>query len=163
MIAVPNGVELSVDGDSVKAKGKLGQTSRVFPIKGLKIEKKDGGIELSCQQSGIVNTVSSVISSMIFGVSSGYSKKMTVIYSHFPISVEVKGKSVFVKNFLGEKKPREAKIAGDTKVQVKGQEVTITGVDKEHVGQTISNLKTATKISKRDSRVFQDGLYVVEE
>jgi len=38
----------------------------------------------------------------------------------------------------------------------------ITGPNKEDVGQTVSNIKTATKIRKRDSRVFQDGLYMVE-
>lgn len=163
MIVVPNGVEVLVEENSVRVKGKLGSVSKNFPVKGLKIEKKEEGIEVNSLNAAIVNTVSSVIASMVKGVSEGYAKKMVVVYSHFPISVEVKGKTVSIKNFLGEKKPREAAIAGDTKVQAKGSEVLITGIDKEHVNQTISNLKTATKIRNKDSRVFQDGLYVVEE
>ncbi|MBI5159446.1 50S ribosomal protein L6 [Candidatus Micrarchaeota archaeon] len=164
MIEVPNGVTVSVvDGNSVQVKGKLGSASRVFPAKGLKLEKKEAGIEVTAPTESIATTVTSVIKSLLKGVSEGYTKKMTVIYSHFPISVEVKGKVVLVKNFLGEKKPRESKIIGETKVQAKGAEITITGVDKEHVSQTIANMKTATRITKRDSRVFQDGVYVVEE
>lgn len=163
MIEVPDGVNVSVDGNSVQVKGKLGSTGRVFPAKGLKIEKKGNNVDVTAPTESIATTITSVIKSMMKGVSDGYSKKMTVIFSHFPISIEVKGKSVFVKNFLGEKKPREAKIVGDTKVQAKGAEITINGVDKEHVSQTIANMKTATKITKRDSRVFQDGVYVVEE
>ena len=77
--------------------------------------------------------------------------------------MEVKGKEMLIKNFLGEKQPRKAKIPGQTKVEVKGQEVTVTGLSKEDVGQTIANIRSATRIRNRDSRVFQDGFYIVEQ
>jgi large subunit ribosomal protein L6 len=67
-----------------------------------------------------------------------------------------------IKNFLGEKQPRKAKIVGQTKVEAKGQEMTVSGLSKEEVGQTIANLKSATRIRNRDSRVFQDGFYIIE-
>ncbi|MBI4399385.1 50S ribosomal protein L6, partial [Candidatus Micrarchaeota archaeon] len=82
---------------------------------------------------------------------------------HFPISIEIKDKKLVIKNFLGEKQPRSAKIVGTTKIEVKGQEVTISGTSKDDVGQTVANLVNATRISDRDSRVFQDGLYIIEE
>ena len=56
--------------------------------------------------------------------------------------------------------PRSSKIVGDAKVQVKGDEVIITGVNKEDVGQTMANLEQATKIRGKDPRVFQDGIYL---
>ena len=86
-----------------------------------------------------------------------------MLYSHFPIAVEIKGREILVKNFLGEKQPRKVKIMGTTKVESKGQEMTITGISKEDVGQTIANIKSATRIRNRDSRVFQDGFYVIEQ
>ena len=52
---------------------------------------------------------------------------------------------------------------GDAKVSVKGDEVTITGVNKEDVGQTMANLEQATKIRGKDPRVFQDGIYLVSK
>ena len=38
----------------------------------------------------------------------------------------------------------------------------VNGVDIEEVGQTIANIRQATRIRDRDSRVFQDGVYPVE-
>jgi len=73
--------------------------------------------------------------------------------------MEVRGSEVVIKNFLGEKSVRRAAIVRGAKVDVKGQEVTVHGPDKEAVGQTCSNLLNATKITKRDERVFQDGIY----
>ncbi|MEM3690235.1 MAG: 50S ribosomal protein L6, partial [Candidatus Micrarchaeia archaeon] len=63
---------------------------------------------------------------------------------------------------IGEKKPRVASIVGDTKVEVKGSEIFVSGVDKEAVGQTCANICSATCIRNKDSRVFQDGIYLVE-
>ena len=75
-------------------------------------------------------------------------------------NVKVEKDTVTIDNFLGERHPRTAKIVGSAKVVVKGDEVTITGVNKEHVGQTMANLEQATKIRGKDPRVFQDGIYL---
>ena len=42
-----------------------------------------------------------------------------------------------------------------------GDEVVVTGINKESVGQTAANIEQATRIKARDPRVFQDGIYVV--
>jgi large subunit ribosomal protein L6 len=89
---------------------------------------------------------------------------MKIVYAHFPMTVKVQGKTVTIDNFLGERSPRVAKIIGDdVKVQVKGDDVTITGINKEHVGQTMANIEQATKIKRRDPRIFQDGIYLVDK
>ena len=49
------------------------------------------------------------------------------------------------------------------KVTVNGDEVVVTGIDKEKVGNTAANIESATRIRKRDPRVFQDGIYIVEK
>ena len=167
MVAIPEGVTVQVSGKKVTAKGPKGTVEREFNVKGLvlKLQGKEvtvGKEEGSKLESDILNAVSAHIKNMVLGAKDGYTKKMQVIYSHFPISIEAKGSVLTVKNFLGEKRNREAKIIGATKIDVKGQNVTITGPNKEDVGQTVSNIKTATKIKRRDSRVFQDGLYTVE-
>jgi large subunit ribosomal protein L6 len=110
----------------------------------------------------VLNAVKSGIRNMCIGAKDGYVRNMQVIYAHFPISLEVKGSVLKIKNFIGEKQNREAGIVGGTKVEVKGQNLTISGPDKEAVGQTVANIKRATKIRNRDPRVFQDGLYIVE-
>jgi len=99
------------------------------------------------------------VRNMVKGLSTPYSKKLSLVYAHFPVTVEVKGSDVFIKNFLGEKLARKAKIAGKTKVKVAGQDITVEGPSKDDVGQTANNIAKATRITNKDIRVFQDGIY----
>ncbi len=158
MIEIPEGVEVSVDGQTVTVKGEKGELKRTFKCDN-EIKKTDGGIEVTGPLA-MTNTIYGHISNMMKGVTQGYEKNMKAVYSHFPMNIEVKGKEVIIKNFIGEKKPRETKVIGnETEVKVKGQDITVSGIDKEAVGQTAANLRNATRITKKDSRVFQDGIY----
>ncbi|MEM4717871.1 MAG: 50S ribosomal protein L6, partial [Desulfurococcaceae archaeon] len=69
---------------------------------------------------------------------------------------------VRIKNFLGEKSDRIARIYGDVKVRVSGSDIIIEGVDIEEVGLTASSLERATKIRDLDRRIFADGIYIYE-
>ncbi|MFQ6073567.1 MAG: 50S ribosomal protein L6, partial [Methanosarcinales archaeon] len=62
---------------------------------------------------------------------------------------------------LGEKKPRFAKILENVEVKIDGDEVIITGINIEDVGLTAANIEQATRIKRRDPRVFQDGIYLI--
>jgi len=77
------------------------------------------------------------------------------------MTVKAAKDKVTIENFLGERYPRTANIIGTAQVKVQGDEVVITGVNKEDVGQTMANLEQATKIKGKDPRVFQDGIYLV--
>jgi len=111
----------------------------------------------------MLGTIKSHITNMITGLTDGFSYKMKIVYAHFPMTVKVTDSKVTIENFLGERHPRIAKILGSTKVQVKGDEVTVEGINKEDVGQTMANIEQATKIKGRDPRVFQDGIYLVSK
>jgi len=160
---IPEGAKVSVDGKKVTVSGPKGTLVRQFSHSELSSMSVKGDEFTAGGSNKITTTVETHVRNMAFGVTKGYSKKLKSIFAHFPISVEVKGKEMLVKNFLGEKQPRRAKIVGQTKIEAKGQEMTISGISKDDVGQTFANLKSATKIRNRDSRVFQDGYYVVEE
>jgi len=88
---------------------------------------------------------------------------MKIVYAHFPMTVKAtqSQNKVIIENFLGERYPRTAKIIGHSQVEIQGDEVIITGINKEEVGQTMANIEQATKIKGRDPRVFQDGIYLV--
>ena len=73
------------------------------------------------------------------------------------------GPEFVIENFLGEKFPRKAKILGATKIEVKGDQVILTGPDIEAVSQTAANIEQATKIKGFDPRVFQDGIYITKK
>ncbi len=162
MADIPEGVTVEIDGSSVTVKGPKGTLSRSF-MKIVDLKTEGSKLTVTGKDSAYVGTVDSLISNMCRGVNEGFEIKMKILYAHFPISLEIKGKDILVKNFLGEREPRKTRISGDgTKLEVKGQNITISGPDKEAVGQTAANLKIATKIKRKDARIFQDGIYNAE-
>jgi large subunit ribosomal protein L6 len=69
-----------------------------------------------------------------------------------------------VNNYFGEKVPRAAKILDGVNVKVSNKtEITVSGIDKEAVGQTAANIERCTTIKNRDRRVFQDGIYLLNK
>ncbi|MFH1285647.1 MAG: 50S ribosomal protein L6 [Candidatus Micrarchaeota archaeon] len=158
---IPDGITLEVKGSELVVKGKKGEVKRSFPVLGLKMSVEGTNFKVESHDLSMVRTVEAHLANMAKGVTEGFSQEMQVIYSHFPVNVEVKGKQVLIKNFIGEKQHRFASIIGSTKVEVSGQKVVVSGINLEDVGQTIANIGKATKIRNRDSRVFQDGIYTV--
>ena len=61
---------------------------------------------------------------------------------------------------MGERSPRIAKIVGKCKVTVEGDDIIVKGVSVEDVGQTSANVEQATKIKRKDQRIFLDGVYI---
>ncbi|MBU5689933.1 MAG: 50S ribosomal protein L6 [Candidatus Aenigmatarchaeota archaeon] len=114
------------------------------------------------KSKAMLGTVISHVKNMIKGLKDGYTYRMKIIYTHFPMNVKVEGNKVIITNFLGERTTRTARIIGDTKVQIAGQDITLTGINKEHVSQSAANIENATRISKKDRRIFQDGIYIVQ-
>jgi len=166
-ITIPEGVNVGIDNVSVSVSGTQGQLKRELWYPGITIKKADSEIVLEAkeprrEQLAMLGTFESHIKNMINGVTNGYEYKMKVVYSHFPIQLKTEGNHVIIGNFLGEKKARKANIVGSTKVAIKGDQVIITGTNKEDVGQTAANIHQATKIRRFDPRVFQDGVYLVE-
>ncbi|AKB16472.1 50S ribosomal protein L6 [Methanosarcina thermophila] len=167
-IEIPEGISVSFSQDVLTVKGPLGTVERKLWYPGVKIDVREGEVVVDAvssrkEQKAMVGTFTSHIKNMIKGVNEGFECKMSIVYSHFPMQVKVDGKSFIIGNFLGEKKPRVAKILGETKVKVTGNEVTITGINKEDVGQTAANIEQKTKIRRFDPRVFQDGIYIVQK
>lgn len=166
-IPIPEGVDVTVS-DEVVVTGPQGELKRKFNARNIKISNDDGKVVLEApfpkkRDKAMLGTIKSHITNMIVGLTDGFSYKMKIVYAHFPMTVKVSDSKVTIENFLGERHPRTAKILGNTKVQVKGDEVTVEGINKEEVGQTMANIEQATKIKGRDPRVFQDGIYLVSK
>jgi large subunit ribosomal protein L6 len=166
---IPENINVTVENKTVKVKGPKGELSKTFKyFFDIKIEKKDNKIIVISESDrkkvrAMIGTIIAHIRNMVDGVTEGFTLKMKVIYSHFPVTVKVEGNKVLINNFLGETLPRVANIVGDTKVQVNGQDITITGPSKDDVGQTCGNIEIACRISKYDRRIFQDGIYRLME
>ena len=167
-VEIPEGVEVTVEGNTVKVKGPKGELERELKYPGVQIFTEDGKVVVFKEfprrrDIAIARTFKAHIANMIRGVTEGFTYRLKVLYSHFPMTVKVQGDEVLIENFLGEKNPRKAKILPGVTVKVMGQEIVVESIDKEKAGQTAANIEQATKINKWDRRVFQDGIYIVEK
>lgn len=167
-IEIPNGVDVKVDGRVVTVKGAKGILTRDFSEAPLLIQLEDKAIKVQAnwprkKEAALVGTVSSHIQNMITGVIKGFTYKLKIVFSHFPISVKVKENMVSIENFTGERSPRLVKILGDTKVSVKEDDVIVQGINLEDVSQTAASIEQGTKVKVKDPRVFLDGIFIYEK
>ena len=103
------------------------------------------------------------IKHIMAGVMEDYVYKLEVCNVHFPMTVSVEGDKMKIKNFFGEKVDRSSKISDNVDVKVNGSEIVVSSFDKEAAGQTAANMEKATKITNRDRRIFQDGIFITEK
>jgi large subunit ribosomal protein L6 len=166
-IQVPDDVEITLEGKKVTLKGAKGTLTRDFAYAPVSIELDNKNVRVwaewpSKKETAMVGTICSHIQNMIVGAQKGFTNKLKIVFSHFPISVKVKDKIVLIENFTGERNPRKTKILGNTQVKVQTEDIIIQGIDLEDVSQTAANIEQATKVKRKDPRVFLDGIYVYE-
>ena len=167
-ITIPPEVKVEKSGDEVIVSGPKGDLRRQFVHPRLQIEVKGDKVSVYCEfprkeEKALVGTWAAHINNMIKGVTEGFEYHMKLVYSHFPVKISVKGDTFVIENFLGEKKPRTAKILEGVKVNIDKDIVKISSIDKEKAGQTAANIERATKIKGYDIRVFQDGIYIIKK
>ncbi len=167
-IEIPQGVEISLDNTKVIVKGSKGTLERTFDFGKieLKVEGNNAiiGYEKSTRkEKKMIHTISAHIKNMIKGVEEGFEYTLKICPSHFPFTVNIQGDKAIIKNFLGEKVDRICKIPKGADVALNGQIITITSMNKEVAGQAAANFEAATKIKGRDTRIFQDGVYIIKK
>ncbi len=168
-VEIPQGMEVIVSGNTVTLRANGKEESREFNIRKVKISKKNGVIEIEGldkkrKTNALVSTVAAHIKNMALGLQHGYEYRLKAVFSHFPMAIKVEGKKVVISNFAGEKKPRYSEIVGEnTKVEVKGKEIIVSGPSKEMVAQTAANIERVARVKNKDLRVFQDGIYLVSK
>ncbi len=118
------------------------------------------------KQLACVRTVCSHIQNMIVGVTRGFTYKMRFVYSHFPINVNLNGKTIEIRNFLGEKRVRKVPLLEGVEyvrsANVKDQ-IELCGNDITQVSLTAAKIQQVTNIRNKDLRKFLDGIYVSEK
>ncbi len=166
IIEIPEGVEVSVNEGEVIVKGNGKEAKRKFDLKNFKIEKTDNMIKVFAKKATkregkLIGTVSSHIKNMISGIKEDFIYKLEIVNVHFPMNVKVEGDKIIIKNFLGEKIERIAKVLPKVKVEVKGNQIIVSSHEKESAGQTAANIEKATNLKGKDRRIYQDGIYIV--
>ena len=167
-LEIPDDVTAEVDHLDVTIEGPEGSVTRRlwYPDVTVEVDGDHVVIEsetVNAKTNATVGTFESHVENAFHGVTEGWEYEMEVFYSHFPMQVRVEGDEVVIENFLGERAPRRTNIHGDTEVSVDGETLTLSGPNKEHVGQTAADIEQLTKVKGKDTRVFQDGVYITRK
>ncbi len=168
-ITIPDGVNISYTDNTLTVTGEKGSLTRTFAHPKINITISKTHVEISCtvtpkrNEKALIGTFVAHIHNMIKGITQGFEYQMKTVYSHFPIKTIVEGNQFIIQNFLGERSPRRAHILDGVTVNTKGDDVTVTGIDKEKIGQTVANIERATRVRRKDIRVYQDGVYLISK
>lgn len=145
IIAIPAKTEVSVSDDVLMVKGPQGALEK--RINGtVVIDVKDGNVTVSPVGATIFSraiwgTYASHVKNMIAGVNTPYEKKL--IIEGVGYRAEVAGQNL--KLMMGFSHPVLMPIPSGISVKVEKSEVTISGIDKESVGQFAANVRSVKK------------------
>ncbi|MFH1915896.1 MAG: 50S ribosomal protein L6 [Nanoarchaeota archaeon] len=168
-LAIPEGITISLDNGIFTIKGPKGEIRKdlsyptvMFEIEGTNIlfliNKKK-----TQREKKLSHTFKARLKNYFRGVQNPHTYKLKVCSGHFPMSINVKGKTFEVKNFIGESVPRTLKIKEGADVTVNGDEVIVTGIDLDVVSQTAADIEKLTRRPGFDKRIFMDGIWITEK
>jgi len=145
-IEIPEGVDVNKEGGGLlKVKGPLGELEREFR-KEIDIKIEDKKIVLSPkiktpEAVALWGTYSSHIRNMIEGVTKGFEKKLLIEGVGFKAQLE--GKDIVFN--LGFSHPVKLEIPEGVKVAIEKNLITVSGIDKEKVGQFSADIRSLKK------------------
>ncbi len=144
-IPLANGVEVKIDGQVITVKGPKG--SMTTPLESsLEYSIADGRVtitrkdesRLACAQHGLRRTL---LANCVEGVTNGFKKTLEVIGVGYKVAV--KGNTVELA--LGFSHPVLMELPNGIAGSVEGQKLTISGIDKELVGEIAARIRRLRK------------------
>ncbi|WP_054950989.1 50S ribosomal protein L6 [Numidum massiliense] len=142
-IAVPDGVEVTVDGAQVTVKGPKGTLSReIHSEMSVKVADKEVLVERPSEAKkhrSLHGTTRSLIANMVEGVAKGYSKELELVGVGY--RAQKKGKNLGLT--VGYSHPVEIEPEEGIEFDVPSQtEVVVKGIDKERVGAMAAKIRS---------------------
>jgi large subunit ribosomal protein L6 len=141
-ITVPAGVEVTVNGQDIKVKGKNGELTRTINA-AVEVSLNDNVITTAPRE--VVNawaqagTARALINNMIIGANEGFEKKLQLVGVGYRAAV--KGKVLDLT--LGFSHPVNFEIPEGITIEAPSQtEIVVKGADKQLVGQTAANIRS---------------------
>jgi len=167
-IEIPEGIEVKVEGSKIIIKKEGNVLERDFSTKKIVYNVQDNKLKFSASRSTrrekkLLGSIMAHVKNMLRGISKNHVYKLQICSGHFPMNVSVSGNEFVIKNFLGETIPRTLKIREGVSVKVDGSNVIVESNNKELAGQTAASIEQLTRVKARDSRIFQDGIYIIEK
>jgi len=144
-ITIPAGTEVSVASDSIQVKGKGGTLlKQMHPAVRVKIESGIASVEPANSSKlarALWGTYAAHIKNMVAGVNTPFVKKLQVEGIGF--KAELQGKTI--KMALGFSHPVIVSIPDGITAVIEKNIITVTGADKEQVGQFAASVRELKK------------------
>jgi large subunit ribosomal protein L6 len=144
-ISIPSGVNLNIDGNKISAEGPKGNLEqRLLP--GIKAEASDQEVTLSRSNDESVNKANhglmrSLIANMVTGVSQGFERKLELNGVGYRVSLQGQN----LKLNLGFSHDVNYKIPEGIQVSVEQNIITVSGINKQIVGQVAAEIRALKK------------------
>lgn len=141
-INIPDNVKVNFEGLNVNVEGPKGNLEKSF-LGPVTIEKKDNSIVIHKNDNSkfarsLHGTVRQIINNMILGVTEGYSKSLTIEGIGFKASLQ--GSNLNLS--LGYSHPITVTPEKNVKFSVEGNNIIVSGIDKEAVGRVAALIKS---------------------
>ncbi|MGD0683163.1 MAG: 50S ribosomal protein L6 [Terracidiphilus sp.] len=146
LIPLPAGVKYKVEGNTAVVEGPKGKvTALIAP--GITLETKDGVLHVNREndsQAAMHGLTRSLVSNAVEGVTKGWKKELDIVGIGYRAELKGKGTVVFT---LGYSHPIEFPLPTgiDVAIDPKQLHLTITGIDRQKVGQVAADMRSLRK------------------
>lgn len=167
-IELPDTASASLDGRYLSVKGPKGEVKRCFQSRSVSIRVDNKKIIFESSRSTkedkkMLGSLVAHVKNMIKGGTQGHTYILKICSGHFPMNASVSGSKLIIKNFLGEKVPRVLQIKDSANVKIEGELIYVTSTNKEIAGQVSADIEQLTRRPGYDTRIFQDGIYIINK
>jgi large subunit ribosomal protein L6 len=141
-IAIPKGVTVKIEGNTVLVQGPKGKLDTALPA-GIKVEQKDGNIVAireNDSQAAVHGLARALVNNAVEGVTKGWIRDLEIVGIGY--RAEMKGKSVVVFS-LGYSHPIEYPLPTGVEAVVdpKQTKISLSGIDRQKVGQVAAEMR----------------------
>ena len=142
-VAVPNGVTVTIEGNTLKVKGPRGELSRTFHPD-MKLTVKDGNVTVErpsedAKHKALHGLSRTLVSNMVEGVTKGYQKQLDIV----GVGYKAEARPYGLQLALGFSHPVEYRAPQGIKLTAPvPTQILIDGANKEIVGQVAAELRS---------------------
>lgn len=144
-IEIPSGVTITVDSGDVIVEGPKGKLTQ-FITPAVNVQIKDGQFTVEPKDEGLVargqhGLMRSLVNNMVIGVTEGFEKKLIVK----GVGFRVNGGGQDLELSVGYSHPVKYKALDGVTITVNKMEITVSGIDKQKVGQVAAEIRAIRK------------------